>query len=133
MPRLTGEGESKFRKFLEDYQDCWYRRDSAALRRIYCSDGDVSYFDNHADCTTTEIDEHIRKVSAFFNSGNMVELLNEDFQVWEHGGAACITATHRYSTHPRPGVRATYYLEKEKDGWRIRHIHCSANPDETES
>ena len=88
-------------------------------------DGNVIYFDNHANCDPSEIEIHLTKLKEFFDNGSIVELLSENLVVYQVGDAACMVVTVRYSSNPKPGVRASFFLEKYSGQWKIRHIHFS--------
>ncbi|MCW3490484.1 Cif family virulence factor [Dethiobacter alkaliphilus] len=130
MPRVTRERLQEFEDFLGSYNECWYKKDLSELRKMHAQDGDIIYFDNHKDCDSFDIDDHLKKVKHFFETGNIVNLLYENMIVYEKNNSACIIVTLRYSDKPKPGVRSTYYLEKEEMSWRIRHIHYSFDPNE---
>ena len=119
-----------FQKFLDEYNDCFYQRDLGRLKNLYVSDGDIVFFDNHKDCDSQDIEDHLLKVLNFFETGKIVELLSEDMVVYQHGNSACLLFKHRYSSKPRPGVRTTFYLENHDNEWKIRHIHYSFDPNE---
>ena len=130
LPRITGERLSVFKKVLDDYDQAFLHRDIAALRKLYSSDGEITFFDNHSECDSFDIDDHINRAQAFFLSGTMVNISSENLIVYENAESACIIVKHRYSNRPKPGVRATYFLEKDNSEWKIRHIHCSFDPNE---
>ena len=121
----------EFEELLERYNRAFYERDLAALRALYVPDVEVPYFDNHADCDSTDIEMHLKKVATFFETGDIVPLLIENVRAFVHGDAACVVATVRYSAEPVPGVRASFFLERHATAWRIRHIHFSQDPNET--
>ncbi|MDJ0531741.1 MAG: hypothetical protein QNJ70_04450 [Xenococcaceae cyanobacterium MO_207.B15] len=39
----------EFEQLLRQYNQCFYERDIESLRNMYVSDGEVIYFDNHAN------------------------------------------------------------------------------------
>ena len=121
----------EFEELLARYNRAFYDRDLAALRALYVPDVEVPYFDNHADCDSTDLETHLEKVATFFETGDIMPLLVENVRVFVHGDAACVVATVRYSAEPVPGVRASFFLERHVAAWRIRHIHFSQDPNET--
>ena len=125
------EQTQEFEELLARYNRAFYDRDLAALRALYVSDAKVSYFDNHADCDSTDLETHLEKVATFFETGDIVPLLVENVRAFVHGDAACVIATIRYSTKPVPGIRASFFLERHVTAWRIRHAHFSQHPNET--
>ena len=123
----------EFEQLLRQYNQCFYNRDLESLRNMYVSDGNVIYFDNHANCDSSEIETHLTKVQEFLASGTVVELNYENLVVYQFGEAACMVVTVRYSNNPQPGVRASFFLEKHLLQWKIRHIHFSSDPNEMET
>ncbi len=130
MPRVTGEKLAVFKKVLDDYDQSFQNRDINALRNMYSSDGDISFYDNHSNCDSFNLDDHIKRARIFFETGTIVDISSENLIVYENSESACMVVTHRYSNRPKPGVRATYFLEKENGSWKIRHVHCSFDPNE---
>ena len=129
---MTESGRiQEFEELLEQYNRAFYDRDLAALRALYVPDVEVPYFDNHAECDSTDLESHLEKVATFFETGDIVPLLVENVRAFVHGDAACVVATVRYSTAPVPGVRASFFFEHHATAWRIRHIHFSQDPNET--
>ena len=129
---MTESGRiQELEEVLARYNRAFYDRDLAALRALYVPDVEVSYFDNHANGDSTDLETHLKKVETFFETGDIVPLLVENVRAFVHGDAACVVATVRYSTAPVPGVRASFFLEHHATGWRIRHIHFSQDPNET--
>ena len=124
---MSGSGPiHEFEELLARYSRAFYDRDLAALRALYVPDVEVPYFDNHADCDSTDLETHLKKVATFFETGDIVPLLVEGVRAFVHGDAACVVATVRYSGEPVPGVRASFFLERHATVWRIRHIHFLA-------
>ena len=123
----------EFEQLLELYNQCFYERDIDSLRNLYVPDGDIIYFDNHADCDSANIDIHLAKIKEFFANGTIVELLSENLTVYQVGNAACMIVIVRYSNNSHPGIRASFFLEKHLLQWKIRHIHFSTNPNEVET
>jgi len=129
--RIHDPNELKiFKSIIDEYSNCFYERDIERLKNLYVSDGDIIYFDNHADCDSKDLEDHIKKVEDFFGDGNIEKLSSEDFVVFRHGQSACMLIKYRYPSHPTPCVRTTYYLELYDDHWKIRHIHSSFDPNE---
>lgn len=129
--KVTDPNEiKKFQIFLDEYNDCFYRRDIERLKNLYTSDGDIVFFDNHENCDSQDLDDHLLKISKFFESGKIEEILLEDMVIYQHGDSACILMKCRYSSKPKPCVRTTLYLEKHDSVWKIRHIHYSFDPNE---
>ncbi len=120
----------EFEELLKQYNQCFYNRDIKSLKDMYVSDGNVIYFDNHANCDSSEIEVHLTKVQEFFSKGSIVKLNYENLVVYQFGNAACMIVTLRYSSNPKPGVRSTFLLEKYYQQWKIRHIHFSTDPNE---
>lgn len=141
MQRCDADDADAIRAVIEAYNGCFYRRDLAGLRALYAADGDIVYFDNHAGCDAEALDAHVAAVGAFFATGKETEsggiepLLVENFRAWAGADAALATAMVRYQSAPRPGVRASFVLERPPDaparGWLIRHIHYSFDPGES--
>ncbi len=123
----------EFEQLLRQYNQCFYDRDLQSLRNMYVPDGNVIYFDNHANCDSSEIEEHLTKVKEFLAKGTVVKLNHENLAVYQFGDAACMVVTVRYSNNPKPGVRASFFLEKHQQQWKIRHIHFSTDPNEMET
>ena len=130
--RITDANEvAEFESLLAEYDDCFFERDIERLRSLYVADGDVIYFDNHADCDSADLEDHIAKLKHFFDTGTIEELASEDLTVFRHGSSACVLIKYRYPSRPTPCVRSTYYLERHDDLWKIRHIHASFDPNES--
>ncbi|MFP4362516.1 MAG: hypothetical protein ACLFR1_01470 [Spirochaetia bacterium] len=55
MPKLQREGLEEFKEFLKQYNQCWYKRDIAALRQMYASDGEVTFYDNDPGCESFDL------------------------------------------------------------------------------
>ena len=129
---MTESGQiQEFEELLARYNRAFYDRDLAALRALYVPDVEVPYFDNHADCDSTDLETHLKKVATFFETVDIVPLLVENVRAFVHGDAACVVATLRYSAEPIPQIRASFFLERHVAEWRIRHIHFSQDPNET--
>lgn len=130
---MTTANLEEFEQLLRQYNRCFYNRDIESLRNMYVADGNIVYFDNHANCDSSEIEIHLTKVKEFFANGTIVELNFENLAVYQFGDAACMVVTVRYSSNPRPGIRASFFLEKHFGQWKIRHIHFSTDPNEVET
>lgn len=117
-------------KLIDDYNRCFVQRDLHALHRLYVSEGPFTYFDNHADCDSTELEDHLQKVETFFQSGVDISGLDTELvSVSINGHVACITATNRYRGKPdAPPVRVTLVAEQIESEWKIRHLHYSNQP-----
>ena len=130
---MTESGRvQEFEELLARYNRAFYDRDLVALRALYVPDVEVPYFDNHADGDSTDLETHLEKVGAFFETGDITR------RCWsrtcEHSSMGMPRAwspTVRYSAEPVPGVRASFFLERHATAWRIRHIHFSQDPNET--
>lgn len=130
MAVVARERYKYFESFLQKYNECWFNRDINALKKMHSGDGDIVYYDNHSGCDSPDLEDHLEKVAQFLSTGTIVDLLYENMTVYETKDSACITAIVRYSNNPAPGVRATYFLEKEGEEFLIRHIHYSVDPNE---
>ena len=132
--KITNPSEiEKFKKFLNEYNDCFYQRDLERLKKLYVPDGDIVFFDNHENCDSNNLEDHLLKVRKFFETGNIEKLLSEDMVVYQHEKCACLLIKLRYSSKPKPCVRTTFYLENHDNQWKIRHIHCSFDPNELQN
>ncbi len=127
---LTEEQKQLFKVLLDKYHQCFYTKDIDALRAMYVTDEALVYFDNHADCDSRTLADHLQKVSHFFDTGSIVRLDYEKIVVYEYTDSAVLLTTVRYSSQPNPGVRASFVFEKHQDEWKIRHIHYSSDPNE---
>ena len=116
---MTIDNLEEFEHLLKQYNQCFYERDIESLRNMYVPDGNVIYFDNHANCDSSEIEVHLSKVKEFFDNGSIVELLSENLAVYQVGDAACMVVTVRYSSNPQPGVRASFFMERRSGQWKI--------------
>jgi len=83
----------------------------------------------------TTLDKHLALVSNFLlngketESGQVEELLIEDFNVFSKNDVACLCFIAKYKSCPRPYVRTTMYIEKIEDEWKVLHVHCSFEPE----
>lgn len=117
-------------RLVDAYNKSFATKDIKALRRLYVESGPFTYFDNHANCDSTDLDDHLKKVDAFFQSGNDIPGLDtEILSVNANGNVACITAKTRYRGKSElPQVRLTLVAECIGDEWKIRHLHYSNQP-----
>lgn len=69
---LTKEEKQPFKMLLDDYHQCFHNKDIDALREMYVQDEALVYFDNHADCDSRTLADHLQKVSHFFDTGSIV-------------------------------------------------------------
>ena len=105
--------EKELADFLTRYNQCFYDRDIDALKLLYAPSSSVGFWDNHANCDTYELKEHIKKLSDFFENGKQTEtgtvepLLVENLRASSEDGFAVLTAVLRYQSAPRPGYTAT--------------------------
>ncbi len=106
-------GLEPFLSLIDEYEQSFHARDIERFRALHVSDGRFVFFDNHSGCDSDSYDEHERKVAAFFNQGDIVPLTRERVRAFVSGNMACLTAIHRYSSRPRPGIGTTYVLELE--------------------
>ena len=128
MPMNDLHAEAK--ELIEKYNLCFGSRDILALRELYVASGPFTYFDNHANCDSTDLEDHLKKVKRFFDS--QVEIAGLDTQVLSvhvNSGMACITAHVRYRGNmEQPVVWLTLVAEQSTSGWKIRHLHYSNLP-----
>lgn len=124
------EGLGIYRAFIDQYNECFYRRDIDALREMYSSDGDIIYFDNHSQCDSYNLDDHIEKVGRFIGSGDIEKLQYEVLRVFEKTDSVCLIVRFVYPSNPAPSVRASFYLERVGAQLKIRHLHYSFDPND---
>lgn len=128
---LTDEESLRpFKSLMDRYDESFYTRNIETFRSLHISDNGLVFFDNHVNCDSTTYESHEAKVTHFFKCGEIEKLIRENVRVFVTGDMACITAMLRYSSKPRPGVRTTYVLERERGVWKIRHMHHSFDPNE---
>jgi ketosteroid isomerase-like protein len=132
MELIDEDSLRPFKTFIDEYDQSFYVRNIEKFRSLHVSDGNVVFFDNHANCDSSNYSDHEAKVGNFFNNGEIVSLIRENVRVFVKGDMACITAVLRYSTKPYPGVRTTYVMERDHGEWKIRHMHYSFDPNELE-
>lgn len=126
------KGLGDYRAFIDQYNDCFYRRDIDALRDMYSSDGDIIYFDNHSLCDSYNLENHIEKVGKFIESGDVEKLQYEILRVFDTTSSVCLIVKFIYPSNPVPSVRTTFYLERTGTQLKIRHLHYSFDPNECE-
>jgi ketosteroid isomerase-like protein len=130
MSTIEDKDLAPFVELLDAYDASFLSRDIKAFRKLHVSDGHVVFFDNHAGCDSRIYSEHERKVLTFFETGAVGSITRENLQVFSVGDAACVTVVQRYNSKPTPGVRTSYFLERERGDWKIRHMHHSFDPNE---
>ena len=114
---------------VDRYNRCFYDRDVEALRDLYIADEHgFAYFDNHAGCDASTLDDHLAAVGAFLRDGEVVELDTEVLATSTVGDAGWLVARVRYGRPDVPAVRMSMFAERSGDGWRIRHLHYSDDP-----
>ena len=125
-----------FLKYLNEYNQSWCDKDIEKLKTFYDTEGNkLIYYDNHKNNDTYTLGEHIALVSDFLTngkkteSGQVEELIIENFNVFSKGDTACLCFIAKYKSFPKPFVRTTMYVEKIKDQWKILHVHCSFEPE----
>lgn len=125
-----------FLKYVNDYNQTWINKNMELLKEYYDTDNDrLIYFDNHKNNDTYKLKDHIALVSDFLNngkkteSGQVEELIIENFNVFYNDNSACLCFIARYKSFPVPGVRTTMYIEKIKNKWKTIHVHCSFEPE----
>jgi ketosteroid isomerase-like protein len=122
--------------FITRYDKCFQEKDTDKLRMFYPEDNDgLIYFDNHKNNDTYSVEEHLKLLDDFFKngktteSGKVEEITMENIHCFKTGNAACVCFYSRYKSFPKPAVRATMYLEKTTGDWKIKHVHCSFEPE----
>ena len=128
--------KEKFLKYLNEYNQTWIDKDLEKLKEYYDTDNDrLIYYDNHKNNDTYTLQEHIALVSDFLlngkktESGQVEELIIENFNVFLKNDVACLCFIAKYKSHPKPHVRTTMYIEKIQDKWKVLHVHCSFEPE----
>lgn len=126
----------ELKMLLEEYDKCWYNKDIEKMKEFYSSNNnELIYFDNHINNDTFSVNEHLELVHHFFQngknteSGTVEEIIKEKVNYFITDKAACICFYARYKSFPKPAVRSTMYLEKYKNNWIIKHVHCSFEPE----
>lgn len=80
---MTSSNSEEFERFLQQYNQCFYDRNLAALRDMDIDDGKITYFDNHAGCDATDLDRHLQYVRQFFTTDTIVALFKEGMHVFQ--------------------------------------------------
>ena len=111
MKLLQDEQLIPFRKLLDEYNNCFYKRNIEGLEQLYVEDDDLIYFDNHENCDSFNFSDHIKKVTNFFKTGTIVPLSYENLIVYQFDNSACMIVKIRYIDRPQPGVRASFFLD----------------------
>ncbi len=133
MELIDEESIKPFISLMDAYDQSFYMRNVDDFRSLHVADKRIVFYDNHANCDSTNYTEHERKVENFFKTGEIGKIIRENVRVFIAGEMACVTAILRYSKMPKPGVRTTYVLELENGNWKIRHMHHSYDPNELEN
>ena len=116
-------------ELLEEYNKCFYDRDAERLRTLCFEEpGGFTYFDNHADCDSYSLGDHVEKVAAFLERDAIEHLEVEPQAGWMSEGAGCLTGIVRYSSLPDSPVRFSMFAARSNQNWKIRHLHFSASP-----
>ena len=102
----------EFEELLKRHNRAFYDRDLAALRALYVPDVEVPYFDNHADCDSTDIETHLDKVATFFETGDIVLCWSRTF------GPSSMAMPRAWS--PRSATLRNRYLEfGHRSSWSV--------------
>lgn len=130
------ETEKLFKHILNGYNQTWYNKDISKLKEYYDTEHNaLIYFDNHKGNDTYTLEEHLALIADFFEhgketeSGEVEELIIENFHVFSKEDAACLCFIARYKSFPNPYVRTTMYLENLDGNWKVMHVHCSFEPE----
>lgn len=125
-----------FLNYLNGYNQTWVDKDLEKLKEYYDTDNNrLIYYDNHKNNDTYTLQKHLALVSDFLlngketESGQVEELIIEDFNVFSKDDVACLCFIAKYKSCPRPYVRTTMYIEKIEDKWKVLHVHCSFEPE----
>ena len=123
-------------RFIKEYDRCFLERNMEKLKRFYPDDNsELVYFDNHKNNDTYSVDEHLKLLNDFFQegketeSGTVEELIMENVHSFKTESSALICFYARYKSFPKPAVRTSMYLEREEGRWKIKHVHCSFEPE----
>ncbi|MDE6720220.1 MAG: nuclear transport factor 2 family protein [Treponemataceae bacterium] len=130
------DAQKFFEDYLNDYNQAWYNKDIEKLKEFYDDAGNnLIYYDNHKGNDTYTLEAHLALISDFFEngkkteSGEVEELIIENFNAFQNGDSACLCFFARYKSFPEPHVRTTMYLEKISGNWKVLHVHCSFAPE----
>jgi len=121
--------------FIKEYDKCFLERNIKKLKSFYPDNNELVYFDNHKNNDTYSVDEHLKLLNEFFQkgkkteSGTVEEITMENVRYFKTESSACICFFARYKSFPNPAVRTTMYLEKNNGKWKIKHVHCSFEPE----
>lgn len=133
---LQEDENIELKKFLDEYDRCWQEKNIEKLKCFYSdSNAELIYFDNHKGNDTYTVDTHLRLVNDFFRNGKKTEsgevepVIRENVNYFKMEKAVCICFLTRYKSFPKPAVRSTMYLEQISDRWKIKHVHCSFEPE----
>ena len=125
-----------FINYLNGYNQTWVDKDLEKLKEYYDTDNNrLIYYDNHKNNDTYTLQEHLTLVSDFLlngkktESGQVEELIIEDFNVFSKIETACLCFIAKYKSCPKPYVRTTMYIEKIENKWKVLHVHCSFEPE----
>ena len=125
-----------FLNYLNEYNKSWTDKDLEKLKEFYdTTNNRLIYYDNHKSNDTYTLNDHLSLVSDFLTngketeSGEVEELIIEDFNVFSKGDAACLCFIAKYKSFPTPYVRTTMYIEKIENNWKVLHVHCSFEPE----
>lgn len=131
-----GNLKEYFLNYLNEYNKSWTDKDLEKLKEFYdTTNNRLIYYDNHKNNDTYTLNDHLSLVSDFLTngketeSGEVEELIIEDFNVFSKGDAACLCFIAKYKSFPTPYVRTTMYIEKIENNWKVLHVHCSFEPD----
>lgn len=134
--RYMKDANKYFERLLNEYNQTWYDKDIEKLKDYYdIKSNRLIYYDNHKGNDTYTLEDHLALISDFFNngkqteSGEIEELIIENFNVFSKGDTACLCFITRYKSFPNPYIRATMYLEIIQDKWKVIHVHCSFEPE----
>lgn len=134
---IYGDEETRkyFENLLNEYNQTWNDKSIDKLKEFYDIEKNrLIYYDNHKNNDTYTVEEHLNLVLDFFingkktESGEVEELIIEDFNVFTNNNTACLCFIARYKSYPNPGVRTTMYLELIEEKWKVIHVHCSFEP-----
>ena len=133
---LQRNKDKELERFLNEYNDCWLERNIEKLKSFYPEDNnELIFFDNHKNNDTYSVKEHLKLLEDFFQngkkteSGKVEEITIENVNYFKTENAACICYYAGYKSFPKPAVRTTMYLEKQLNNWKIKHVHCSFEPE----
>ncbi|AFM41429.1 hypothetical protein Desaci_2483 [Desulfosporosinus acidiphilus SJ4] len=128
--------DDELNNFIKEYDKCFLERNIERLKLFYPDDdSELVYYDNHKNNDTYSVDEHLKLLRDFFQngkkteSGAVEELIMENIHYFKTERAACVCFYARYKSFPKPAVRTTMYLERNIEAWKIKHVHCSFEPE----